>query len=165
MCRYLGEGIDINLASDKKRALDSYGGVKSCRIAVLELDISKQDINDHNWKGIQSLNNFEFRSTGIRVWKAFSVGTGKLVKNKELKDMASLQRNTGLCIVDTFSDPVDDKGAFKRTQKKENPQRRRLRNRMTLPQTRKIQLVVSTVLKLTASKYLHPMALLNGISI
>ena len=61
-----------------------------------------------------SLNNFEFLSTGIRVWKAFGVGKGKLLKNKVLAGMASHQPSTGLCIIEPFSDPKEDKGAFKR---------------------------------------------------
>lgn len=117
MRRYLNEGNDINSASDMKRALDSYGSVKSCRVAAVDVDVSKQVMTDHKWKGIQSLNNFEFLSTGIRVWKAFRVGKGKLLKNKVLKDMASPQPSTGLCVIETFSDPKEDKGVFKRIRK------------------------------------------------
>ena len=72
-----------------KRALDSYGGVKTCRVEAVDVDVSKQVMTDPKWKGIQSLNNFEFLSTGIRVWNMFRVGKGKLLKNKVLKDMAS----------------------------------------------------------------------------
>lgn len=114
---YLNEGSDINSSSDMKRALDSYGGVKSCRVAAVNVDVSKQVMTDHKWKGIQSLNNFEFLSTGIRVWKAFGVGKAKLFKNKVLKDMASHQPSTGLCILEPFSDPKEDKGVFKRIRK------------------------------------------------
>lgn len=117
MRRYLNEGNDIKTASDMKRALDSYGGVKSCRIAVVDVDVSKQSITDHKWKGIQSLNNFEFLSTGIRVWKAFGIGKGKLIKNQVLKNMASPQQNTGLGIVEPFSDPAVDKGMFAKISK------------------------------------------------
>ena len=38
MRRYLNEGNNINSASDMKRALDSYGGVKGCRVAVVSVD-------------------------------------------------------------------------------------------------------------------------------
>ena len=34
---YLNEGNDIKTASDIKRALDSYGGVKGCRVALVVL--------------------------------------------------------------------------------------------------------------------------------
>ena len=111
------EGNDINSPSDMKRALDSYGGVKSCRVATVDVDVSKQVMTDHKWKGIQSLNNFEFLSTGMRVWIAFGVGKGKLLKNKVLEGMASHQPSTGFCIIEPFSDPKEDKGAFKRIRK------------------------------------------------
>jgi hypothetical protein len=68
MRRYLNEGNDINSASDMKRALDLYGSVKSCRVAAVDVDVSKQVMTDHKWKGIESLNNFEFLRTGIRGW-------------------------------------------------------------------------------------------------
>ena len=125
MRRYLNEGNDIKTALDMKRALDSYGGVKGCRVAVVDVDVSKQAITDHKWKGIQSLNNFEFLSTGVRVWKAFAIGKGKLIRNKILKDMASPQRNTGLGIVETFSDPAVDKGMFAKIPK-EKPSTRQV---------------------------------------
>lgn len=43
MRRYLNEGNDINSASDMKRALDSYGGVKGCRVAVLNVDTARKE--------------------------------------------------------------------------------------------------------------------------
>lgn len=118
MRRYLNEGNDINSASDMKRALDSYGGVKGCRVAVADVDVAKQEMSDHTWKGIQSLNNFEFLSTGVRVWKAFGIGKGKLLKNKVLREMANPQGNTGIAIAEEFSDPAKDKGVFTRISKK-----------------------------------------------
>ena len=41
MRRYLNEGNGINTASDMKKALDSYGGVKGCRVAVVSVDTSR----------------------------------------------------------------------------------------------------------------------------
>lgn len=124
MRRYLNEGNDINSASDMKRALDSYGGVKGCRVAVVVLTYQscRSPITSGS-KGIQSLNNFEFLSTGIRVWKAFGVGKGKLLKNKMLKDMAcqNVQQNTGLVVVENFSDPAVDKGLFAKKKKEKPP--------------------------------------------
>ena len=91
MRRYLNEGNDINTASDMKRALDAYGGVKGCRVAVVSVDTSRQEIEHHKWTGIQSYNNFEFLRVGVRVWKAYGIGKGKLIRNQELKQMAKAQ--------------------------------------------------------------------------
>ena len=90
MRRYLNEGNDINSPSDMKRALDSYGGVKSCRVAAVDVDVSKQVMTDHNWKGIQSLNNFEFLSTGIRVWIQTFQPQQEKIREVELLNKISL---------------------------------------------------------------------------
>ena len=113
--RYLNEGNDINTASDMKRALHSYGGVKGCRAAVCTVDTIKQDITTHKWKGITSFYNFEFNKDGIKVWKAFEIGSGKLITSKKLRDMAKPQGKTGLITNEPFSNPAEDKGAFTRT--------------------------------------------------
>ena len=31
------------------------------------------------WDGVSLLNNFEYNETGVRVWRAFNVGSGKVV--------------------------------------------------------------------------------------
>ena len=85
MHRYLNEGNDINSASDMRKALDSYGGVKACRTPVVSIDARKQEIKQYRWPGVQSLNNFEFQRLGIRVWKAYGIGKGKLIRSQDLK--------------------------------------------------------------------------------
>lgn len=114
MRRYLNEGNNINSASDMKRALDSYGGVKGCRVAVVSVDASRQDITQHKWTGIQSFNNFEFQQLGVRVWRAFNIGKGKLIRTQELKKMANPQGKTGLVVHEDFSNPQADKGDLKK---------------------------------------------------
>ena len=103
--RYLNEGNDINTASDMKKALDSYGGVKGCRASVVSVDTTKQQISTHKWTGITSFNNFEFTKTGVRVWKAYNIGKGQLIKRKDLLEMAPSQGNTGLIAYLPFIDP------------------------------------------------------------
>lgn len=97
-----------------KTALDSYGGVKGCRVAVVSVDTSRQEIKHHKWTGIQSYNNFEFLRGGVRVWKAYRIGKGKLIRNQELKQMAKEQRKTGLVVHEDFSNPIADTGVFKK---------------------------------------------------
>jgi hypothetical protein len=118
MHRFLNEGNDINSASDMKKAIDSYGGVKGCRAAVVNVDTSKQKIFKHKWKGITSFNNFQFQKTGIRGWKAYNIGKGKLIKNRELKQMAENQGETNLITVEPFSNPEDDSGLLKKSTEK-----------------------------------------------
>lgn len=39
--RWVNEKHDVVTAVDMKEALESYGGVRGCRIAVAEVDVSK----------------------------------------------------------------------------------------------------------------------------
>ena len=114
MRRYLNEGNDIKTASDMKMALDSFGGVKGCRVVVVNVDTSRQEIEHHKWTGIQSYNNFEFIRSGVRVWKAFGIGKGKLIRNQKLQKVAKPQGKTNLIVHEEFSNPMVDAGAFKK---------------------------------------------------
>lgn len=125
MHRYLNEGNDINSASDMKRALDSYGGVKGCRTAVVSVDTSRQDITHHKWTGIQSLNNFQFETLGVRVWKAYGIGRGRLIRTQQLKKMAKPQVETGLVVLEEFCSPRTDIGALKKQVRQEKKRRRK----------------------------------------
>ena len=119
MRRYLNEGNNIISASDMKRALDSYGGVKGCRVSVVSVDTSKQDITQHKWTGIQSFNNFEFQRLGIRVWKAYGIGKGKLMRTQDLKKMSKPQKETGLIVHENFTNPAVNTGEFKKLKTKD----------------------------------------------
>ena len=68
--RWVNEKHDVVTAVGMKEALESYGGVRGCRIAVAEVDVSKA-AKPKEWKGISALFNFEFLASGIRAWKAF----------------------------------------------------------------------------------------------
>lgn len=112
MRRFLNEGNDINTANDMKKALDSHGGVKGCRASVVSVDTTKQQIVKHKWTGITSFTNFEFLKSGIRVWKAYDIGKGKLIKNAELNKMAPTQGKTGLITREAFTAPDNDAGLW-----------------------------------------------------
>ena len=77
MRRYINEGNDINTANDMKVAIESYGEVKGCYATVAEIQDSFQSMTKHSMTGIQAQNNFLFESAGLRVWKAYNVGTGR----------------------------------------------------------------------------------------
>ena len=123
MRRYLNEGNDITSASDMKKALDSYGGVKACRTSVVSIDARKQEIKQHRWPGVQSLNNFEFQRLGIRVWKAYGIGKGKLIRSQDFKKMARVQNETGLIVHEQFSNPEVNAGALRKVKEKLHPRK------------------------------------------
>ncbi len=39
-------------------------------------------------EGIRFLNNFRYDSKGIRVWKAYGIGPGKLLSSKKLQNLS-----------------------------------------------------------------------------
>ncbi|CAB4039653.1 Hypothetical predicted protein [Paramuricea clavata] len=106
---FLNEGNNINTASDMKKALDSYGGVKGCRASVVSISRTKQQIAKHKWTGITLFNNFEFLKSGIKVWKAYKIGKGKLIKKADIKQMACTQGATGLISQESYTISENDK--------------------------------------------------------
>ena len=94
--RWVNEKHDVVTAVDMKEALESYGGVRGCRIVVAEVDVSKA-AKPEEWRGISALFNFEFLASGIRAWKAYGVGEGQMFLYDEVG--RSLQGHTGLHIV------------------------------------------------------------------
>ena len=77
-----------------KKALESHGGLRGCRVAVVEIDPSKDRHEAIKIPDISLLYNFKFEDSEIRVWKAYNIGEGKLLKYKNLQiqpqDIASL---------------------------------------------------------------------------
>lgn len=94
--RWVNEKHEVVTAVDMKEALESYGGVRGCRIAVAEVDVAKA-AKAEEWKGISALVNFEFLSSGIRAGKAYGVGEGQMFPYDEVG--RSLQGPTGLHII------------------------------------------------------------------
>ncbi|XP_068707825.1 uncharacterized protein [Montipora foliosa] len=115
MRRYINEGHDIRSASDMKAAIDSYGGVKGCQAAVVKVQEYSHTMKKHTMSGIQALNNFSFESEGLRVWKAYNVGPGKLFSPVKVKGFGTPQGPTDLCVLQPFSIPREETGAFRST--------------------------------------------------
>lgn len=92
--RFVNENNDVTTAEEMKKALESHGGLRGCRVAVVEIDPSKDLHEANKIPDISLLYNFKFEDSGIRVWKAYNIGEGKLLKYKNLQiqpqDIASL---------------------------------------------------------------------------
>lgn len=113
MRRYINEGHDVTSARDMKAAIDSYGGVKGCHAAVVKIQESNQTMKKHTMSGIQALNNFSFEAGGLRVWRAYNVGPGKLFTPAQVKRFGTPQGPTGLHVLQPFSIPREDVGVFR----------------------------------------------------
>lgn len=98
--RFINEKHDVVTAQDMKNALESHGGVKGCRVAVAEVDTSLETGKDNKIPGISFLNDFAFEETGIRTWKAYGVGKGRLLRYNDLAIRE--QGPTGITLVEPF---------------------------------------------------------------
>ena len=72
-------------------------------------------VQSHHEKAYNAPNNFSFESAGLCVWKAYNVGPGKLFSPVQVKGLGPLQGPTDLCILQPFSIPGEETGAFRST--------------------------------------------------
>ena len=82
---YLNEGHDVNNAAQMKEAMESNGGIPGVIVKYMKLPEASSDKIIVKWDGISALNNFQFEERGIRVWKAYKIGPGKLVPWKDIQ--------------------------------------------------------------------------------
>ena len=77
--RFCNEGHDIISAEDMHDALKErpVGGTTASVCVIQEQNLSVQIKKIPNYS---SFHSFEFTSTGLRVWKAYNVGPGKLIQ-------------------------------------------------------------------------------------
>ena len=73
---FVNEGNDVLTAEQFLSALTSRGGVSGARVSLVQGNSSNK--TNVKWPGISKLNNFQFSSDGVRVWRAYQVDEGKL---------------------------------------------------------------------------------------
>ena len=73
--RYVNEGNDVINALQLKSAIESGQGTTGVNASYVTAKSSSTF--NIKWDGISLLNNFECYETGVRVWRAFNVGSGK----------------------------------------------------------------------------------------
>ncbi|KAL9976835.1 hypothetical protein ACROYT_G014170 [Oculina patagonica] len=106
--RWVNEKHDVTTADDMKQALESHGGLKGCRAAVVEVDTTKAAGMDNKIPGISLINNFSFEKRGIRTWKAYNVGPGRFLSYSEL--IIEKQGDTGLKVIQQFGPRTKERG-------------------------------------------------------
>ena len=90
--KFCNEGHDILTASDMRRALLERP-VSGTTASVSRIDYSSTTIKVKNNDGISTYHNIEFEDTGIRVWKAFGIGEGRLLPFKDILINPQLSTN------------------------------------------------------------------------
>ena len=112
--QFVNEKNDVVTAEDMKRAIESYGGLRGCRVAVVEVDSAK-DLHDTNKiPEISLLYNFKFKEKGIRTWKAYNIGKRNLLTNKDLHEVFP-QQIASLRVVEPFGPRQKESGVIHAT--------------------------------------------------
>uniref|UniRef100_A0A8W8LUZ6 C2H2-type domain-containing protein n=1 Tax=Magallana gigas TaxID=29159 RepID=A0A8W8LUZ6_MAGGI len=102
---FSSEGHNICTATQMKEAIDSGAGVKGTCIAVVDVDVTKQEVTKHSWKGVSFISNIEFTSTGIKTWRAYRIGEGCFKDTESLQKLGQTQSATCLKIISDFNYP------------------------------------------------------------
>jgi len=108
--RWVNEKHDVITAENMKEALESHGGLKGCRAAVVQVDITKSVGADNKIPGISLLNNFKFEENGVRAWKAYDVGPGRFFPFDEV--VMERQGDTGLKVIQPFGARTKQRGTI-----------------------------------------------------
>ena len=76
--RFLNEGNDAISAEQVKKALEPHGGVRSVVPYVVEYPESAGKCPTQRIPDVSLLHNYQYCHDGLKVWKAYNIGTGKL---------------------------------------------------------------------------------------
>ena len=93
-----------------KEALESHGGLKGCRVAVVQVDTTKSVGVENKIPGISLLNNFLFEERGLRAWKAYKVGPGCFIPYDKV--IIERQGDTGLKVIQPFDARTKERGTI-----------------------------------------------------
>ena len=81
--RYCNEGHDICTAKDMMDALRERP-VKGTTASVNTVNVNAKNLEVKKITGFSAYHNVQFEANGVRVWKAYGIGEGKLIPLQEL---------------------------------------------------------------------------------
>ena len=88
---HLNSGNDIETAEQMKDAMLSSGGIPEVDVTLCKIG-EAPTMQSLKIEGISFLNNFRYENKGIRVWKAYGIGPGKLLSCKKLQNPSPNER-------------------------------------------------------------------------
>ena len=95
--RYCDEGHDITCAAHMRTALLERA-VRGVTASVCAIDKKKKNLSIQKINGFSKLHNFKYDDKGLRVWRAYEVGQGKLIALENV--IVKPQSATGLIVQD-----------------------------------------------------------------
>ena len=109
--RYVNEGYDVTNAEEMYTALESYGGVRGCYVAVVLLDDSSMT-DKISWPGITTFTNFQFEESGIRATKGYLIEPSNFKRYDEILKKSPTQGPTNVRVSHGYSEPGVHTGQF-----------------------------------------------------
>ena len=95
ICCYCDEGHDINCAANMRTALFERP-VRGVSASVCVIDEKKNNLKVNKIDGFSKLHNFTYDDKGLRVWRAYDIGPGKLIPFDDV--VVEHQEATGLIV-------------------------------------------------------------------
>jgi len=83
MRAYLNSGHDIESEDQMYDAMTSSGGIPSLSVTLCD-SVKAAQAGPYRIDGVSFLSNIAYTTEGIRVWRAYNVGPGKLIAVAEL---------------------------------------------------------------------------------
>ena len=83
MRAFLHSGNDIETAQDMKKAIESNGGVAGVAVTLCGKQ-TNSNFKTTKWDGVSYINNIEYNDQGMKIWKAYGIGTGKSLDWKDV---------------------------------------------------------------------------------
>ena len=80
---FLNSGNNTESAEEMKNAILSSGGVPSVNVTVSGPPEASTS-STVRLEGVSTISNIEYSEEGLRVWKAYEIGSGKLIKWEKL---------------------------------------------------------------------------------
>ena len=98
---YCNEGQNVLTAGDTHTVLKERP-VQGCTASVCHVNETKKGMDIKKLQQFSAMHDFSYQQDGLRVWKAFQVGPGKLIpwdeihiKHKGATDLITEQENFG----------------------------------------------------------------------
>ena len=107
MRMYFNSGQDVETACQIKNAIESSGGVPGVRVslcATQELPMP----TSVKWDGVSFINNIEYGSEGMKVWRSYAIGPGKFLSWSRFH----IPESYFLPVLNTFEEAIMQKAQF-----------------------------------------------------
>lgn len=104
--RCLNEGNDMTSASHIKKALEMHGGVQGVIPYVVEMPGTVKESSIPRIPDVSLLHNYEYLKEGLKVWKAYNIGEGKLLSWQTLEKEGTVRPLTLRDLESTLQEPI-----------------------------------------------------------